>query len=205
MSVNTVIVISLQVGLVFLFFTVSSLIGFLTTSSEATGVRVFTLIALAISAASCFVMQHQMTFPFQNDFWNMTLIFYLLMGFGVAFLTFSCFDEIMNGMKEKMMRSMWYNITSKEGGMVVYVQTACTVQLVIQLALIVGPLIGGALHDRNTKYTCQKMGYFAITYTAFYFIVAVLLYCFPAKQNPQKFSQRKMDSLASFLNDLTDH
>lgn len=150
-----------------------------------------------------------MTFPFLNDFWNMPFISYLLMGFGVAFLTFSCLDEIMNGMKEKMMSSMWYNITSKEGGMIVYVQSACTVQLVIQLALIVGPLIGGALHDRepNTKYTCQKMGYFAITYTVFYFVVAVLLHCFPAKQNPQKFSgsKNKMDSLASFLNDLTDH
>jgi hypothetical protein len=60
MTVNTVPVISLQVGLVMFLFTVSSLAGFLTTTSGATGARTFTLIALALSAVSCFVMQHQM-------------------------------------------------------------------------------------------------------------------------------------------------
>jgi hypothetical protein len=127
MTVNTVWVISFQVALVMFLFTISSLAGFLTTMSGATGARTFTLIALALSAVSCFVMQHQMNVGSSHDFWNGAFICYLLMGFGVAFLTFACFEEIMNGMREKMMSSRWCNITSEEGGMIVYVQAACTV------------------------------------------------------------------------------
>lgn len=95
--------------------------------SGATGARTFTFLALALSAVSCFVMQHQMKTGSSQDFWNGAFICYLLIGIGVAFLTFACFEEIMHGMREKMMSSRWCNMTSEEGGMIVYVQAACTV------------------------------------------------------------------------------
>jgi hypothetical protein len=75
------------------------------------------------------------------------------------------------------------------------------------VAFIVGPLLGGALNDHESDFgnTCQKMGFFATSYAVLYSIVALLLSWCSKKQDLKQYpaSHKKMDSLASFINNMT--
>jgi hypothetical protein len=75
------------------------------------------------------------------------------------------------------------------------------------VASIVGPLLGGALNDHESNFgnTCKKMGFFATSYAVFYCIVALILSWCSKKENKLRYpvSNKKMDSLASFINDMT--
>lgn len=125
MTSNSVFVLSLQVFLVMLLFAISSLVGFLTTMAGAGGGRTITFVSLLFSVVACFAMQNTMNIPNDTNFWNSAFICWLMMGSGVAFLTVACFEEVLNGTRQKLMSSRWYNLPEEEGGMLVYVQAVC--------------------------------------------------------------------------------
>ena len=50
----------------------------------------------------------------------------MLTGLSIAFLTLSCFEEILNGAKDKMIQSKWLKFTEQDGGLIVYVHAAFT-------------------------------------------------------------------------------
>ena len=62
-------------------------------------------------------------------------------------------------------------------------------------------------HESDFGSTCKKMGFFATSYAVLYSIIALLLSWCSKKEDPKQYpshhKNKKMDSLASFINDMT--
>ena len=108
-----------------LLFAMSYLVGFLTTMAGPTGGRTITFVSLLFSVAACFAMQNTQEIVNDTVFWNSAFMCWLMVGCGAAFLTVACFEEVLNGTRQKLLSSRWYNLPEEEGGMLVYVMAVC--------------------------------------------------------------------------------
>ena len=123
-------------------------------------------------------------------------------------LTQACFSETQNGVNARLARSRWHFMAKEQGGMLVYVESACLCQGFQQTALILGPILGGAMVNRplSISDTTEIMTYTAVATAVTYLIGSVLVRKYekyeaelPAEAKKYDW-HKKHDDLASWIN-----
>ena len=97
---------------------------------------------------------------------------YLLICVSIAFLTIASLVEVQSGTENKLLR------TKYEASDYLFVESALMVHTIVQIAHIVGPILGGLINTFvGMPEACSIMGYVGATSLVFYLIFALYVYC----------------------------
>lgn len=99
---------------------------------------------------------------------------YLLICVSAAFIAAASFEEVMSSTEQRLMLTR-FRLAS---GYQLFIETATIVQGIIQLAFVIGPIIGGYLSDKfEAKNACTILAVIGINFVVLYAIFALIVHC----------------------------
>ena len=99
---------------------------------------------------------------------------YLLICVSIAFLTIASLEEVLSGTENKLLRTKFIEASN----MHLFVESAMMVHAIVQLAHVIGPILGGLINTFvGMTSACVIMGYFGAASLVFYLFFALYVYC----------------------------
>ena len=104
----------------------------------------------------------------------------MLICVSIAFLTIASLEEVLSGTENKLLRTKFIEASN----MHLFVESAMMVHAIVQLAHVIGPILGGLINTFvGMKSACVIMGYFGAGSLVFYLVFALYVYCTVHREN----------------------
>jgi len=158
--------VSLQVTGALLIFFVATLVS--AQMMKCIGPKRISCLALSLATIACFILsqadsqvivdESSEAQKFLRDFLDSFMFYfdgaiggYLLICVAAAFLTTASFEEVMGGTRDMLQRTKFKETTGSQ----LFVEAASSVQSLIQISILIGPILGGFLNESlGMQMTC---------------------------------------------------
>ena len=169
-----------------------------TTLMRCIGAKNITFVSLALATGACFILGkedlsqedtqnvdtgNQTASNILNSllqFADNAIFGYLLICVSIAFLTIASLEEVLSGTENKLLRTKFIEASN----MHLFVESAMMVHAIMQLAHVIGPILGGLINTLvGMTSACVIMGYFGAGALVFYLIFALFVYCTVHQEN----------------------
>ena len=156
------------------------------------GAKNITFVSLALATGACFILGkenlaeeetkiidtgNETTSNILNSliqFSDSAIFGYLLICVSIALLTIASLEEVLSGTENKLLRTKFIEASN----MHLFVESAMMVHAIVQIAHVIGPILGGLLNTLvGMTSSCVIMGYFGAGTLFFYLIFALFVYC----------------------------
>jgi len=92
-----------------------------------------------------------------------------------AFIAVSVFEEVFESTGVQLMKTRFRLATGQQ----LYIETATLIQVIMQSAFVIGPIIGGYLSDKyDSKSAATIMAVVSTNIVALYAICGLVVHCF---------------------------
>ena len=180
--------VTIQLTIALAFFFLATLCA--TPLIKCFGSKPITFISLALATGACFLLSKgssdkDLTVNADDNtltkmikaavsFLDGAIIGYLLICIAIAFLTVASLDEVLQGTENTLLRTKFVEASNLH----LFVESAFMVLAIIQVAHVLGPIIGGLINTGSgMSLTCIYMGIFGAASLLIYVIFAIYVYC----------------------------
>ena len=108
------------------------------------------------------------------------IIGYLLICISIAFLTISSLEEVLAGTENALLRTKFIEASN----MHLFVESALMVHALVQIAHVVGPILGGMINSAvGMSKACTLLGYVGVGALVIYQALALWVFCTIHQEN----------------------
>ena len=123
---------------------------------------------------------------------------YLMICSAAAFMAVSVFEEVIESTGMQLMKTRFRLATGQQ----LYIETATLIQVIMQSAFVIGPILGGYLSDRdNSKSASMFMAVVSVNVVALYAIFGLVVHCLSKWDSPDLILDTDAMSDTSFTAD----
>ena len=169
-----------------------------TSLMRCIGAKNITFVSLTLATGACFILGkenleeeeislidtgNETTSNILNTLMTFTdsaIFGYLLICISIAFLTIASLEEVLSGTENKLLRTKFIEASN----MHLFVESALMVHAIVQIAHVVGPILGGLINTVvGMPQACMMMGYFGAASLVFFLIFGLFVYCTVHQEN----------------------
>lgn len=201
--------VSIQLTVAFAVFFIASIVG--TYLIQCIGPKRITAISLMLATGACFLLgieadvdkveskdstltATQRIIDTLSSFSDTAIAGYLLIVIAIALLTMASLEEVLSGTENKLLRTRFANASALH----LFVESVFMVYTVMQLAHIIGPIIGGLLNtDLGMTESCLVMGSIGAGTVVLYVILGLWVHCTLYEENTLELTMN--------LDDINEH
>jgi len=201
--------VSIQMTIVFAVFFLASIFG--SYLMRCLGPKRITTLSLILATGACFLLgiessDHdegtqkiaksdsgmQRIFDTIMMFADNAIAGYLLIVIAIALLTMASLEEVLSGTENKLLRTKFVNASNLH----LFVESIFMVYSVMQLAHIIGPIVGGLINtELGMVQTCQVMGQIGAIAVFLYLVLGLWVHCTLHEENTLSLEDIEIDEL----------